>query len=123
MRHFYIYSRRANGTPKMELHPVAAVAIEKTTLDSPPAAWFAVCSLKDNFSKKVARQILSGRIEKTGGSTILKGDTLLNLLAVNDKIKIKHTRIDWVLAEKHFRDTIADIEKELNEKSEKAFKA
>jgi len=116
MKVFYIYNERIGTRPAMrtghnnhhtlavERHPVAAVGVE--VVNGVVNTQFAVCSPKDNFNRRIARQIVSGRMAKNPIMTI-NGN--IQQVFKDNNVFIKQKNVDWTRASKMFGETISDI--------------
>jgi len=115
MKVFYIYNERLGSKPCVknpntvrvqcsERHPVAAVGVE--VVNGVVNTQFAVCSPKDNFNRRIARQIVSGRMAKNPIMTI-NGN--IQQVFKDNNVFIKQKNVDWTRASKMFGETISDI--------------
>jgi len=72
--HFYVRSRKDAFPDNPGAHPLIAVKVENGLI------YVAACSPKDRFSKRVARDILNGRIATQRASATADGTDTISLI-------------------------------------------
>lgn len=111
MNIFYIYTSRRivdeKSGIKYEKHPIAAVGVEKS--NDGFNAQYAICNKKDNFNKKIARRIVSGRLRTKPIS--LNENTQLEDLFTRNKSNalMSNDEIHWSDAIGNFKEVIKDV--------------